>query len=123
MPAHLDSGSSIIERVDIATSLRRARRRAGLTQRALASTTGVAQPTIARIERGHESPRVATLERLLRACGERLEAVPRGGIGVDRTLIRDLLARTPEERLRLAASDARGLAAFDAAVRSGLRSP
>lgn len=101
-----------------AHALRTARKRARLTQRGLAAKTGVAQPTIARIERGVEMPRVDTLDRLLLACGWRLDSVPRRGQGVDRSLIRDLLARTPGERLDLARADARGLARFDEAVRS-----
>jgi len=80
-------------------ALRQARRRAGLSQRALAHLTGIAQPTVARIETGDHSPRVATLEALLAACGEELEAMPRAGDGVDRTTIRDLLALSPAERL------------------------
>jgi transcriptional regulator with XRE-family HTH domain len=79
--------------------LRQARRRAGYSQRALAARTGIAQPTIARIESGDSNPRLATLEQLLRECGETLEAVPRAGTGVDRTLIRALLAMTPSERV------------------------
>ena len=73
-------------------ALRRARRRAGLTQRALATATGVAQPTIARIERGSEDPRLSTLTRLLAACDHRLEMQASGGEGVDRSAIRELLA-------------------------------
>ena len=79
-----------------------ARRRAGLTQRALAARAGIAQETIARIERGRIDPRVNTLDRLLEACGFGLESMPRLGIGIDRTLIRDLLAMSPEQRLRWA---------------------
>lgn len=41
------------------------RKGAGLSQRELALRTGVAQPTIARIEGGRVDPRVTTLERLL----------------------------------------------------------
>ena len=85
--------------MNAARSLRQARRRAGLTQRDLAQRTGVAQPTIARIEGGHEVPQVDTLERLLRACGESLEVLPAAGAGVDRSSIRVLLARTPAERI------------------------
>jgi predicted transcriptional regulator len=70
-----------------------------MTQRALAAQTGVAQPTIARIEGGREDPRVATLERLLRACDDALEAVPVLGEGVDRTEIRELLALGHAARL------------------------
>lgn len=95
--------------MDPGATLRRARRRAGLTQRALAEATGVAQPTIARIETGNEIPRVDTLARLLEGCGERLEAVPRGGEGVDRTLIRAMLAASPADRLEIVETQGRVL--------------
>ena len=91
-----------------------ARRRAGLSQRQLAAATGVAQPTIARIERGLETPRVDTLDRLLRACGDALEAVPLAGVGIDRSVIRELLRLTPAERARRAVQDAGVLARLDA---------
>lgn len=90
--------------------LRRARRRARLSQRGLASRTSIAQPTIARIETGREDPRVATLERLLRACGEELRARPVRGGGVDRTQIRELLRLSPRRRLELAAEESEALA-------------
>ena len=98
-----------------ARSLVLARRRAGLTQRRLAAATGVAQPTIARIERGHEVPRVDTLDTLLRACGDTVEAVPLAGVGLDRSVIRQLLRLSPAERGGTAAHDARMLARLDAA--------
>ena len=78
--------------MDLGSAVRRARRRAGLSQRALAARSGVAQPTIARIERGRDDPRISTVERLLVACGESIEVVPRTGVGVDRSEIRALLA-------------------------------
>lgn len=90
----------------VAHSLRNARRRAGLSQRGLAARTGVAQPTIARIESGVDTPRVDTLERLLNACGDGLEAGPLAGSGVDRTQIRVLLALTPAERAATLADEA-----------------
>lgn len=80
-------------------ALRQARRRAGLTQRDLAAITGVPQSTIGRIESGRSDPRVSTLDTLLRACGDELDAVPRRGVGVDRTLAHDLLRLSPEERI------------------------
>lgn len=98
--------------VEVGRALRVARIRAGLTQRDLALRTGVAQPTIARIEGERADPRTGTLERLLMACGEHVEAMPRIGQGVDRTLIADMRARPPRERIRLAAADARGWAEF-----------
>jgi hypothetical protein len=42
---------------------------------------------------------VGTLDQLLEGSGYSLEAIPRLGIGVDRTLMRDLLALSPEDRL------------------------
>jgi transcriptional regulator with XRE-family HTH domain len=49
--------------------LKEARDRAGLTQRELARRAGTSQAMVARIEGGQQSPSVATLERLVRACG------------------------------------------------------
>ena len=87
--------------------VRYSRRRAGLTQRQLATRAGIPQETIARIESGATDPRVSTLDRLLEACAMGLEVMPRLGIGVDRTQIRALLELSVEERLRLAIDDDR----------------
>ncbi len=92
--------------MNAARTLLHARRRAALTQRELAGRSGVAQPTIARIELGAERPRVDTLVRLLRVCGESLEALPGAGAGVDRTPIRALLGLSPAERLATLAAEA-----------------
>jgi len=93
--------------------VRQARRRAGLTQRALAVAADVPQSTIGRVETGRLTPRVDTLERLLRAAGCTLEAVPTLGRGIDRTQIRELLRLTPAERIRLAAADVAAIDAID----------
>lgn len=93
--------------MDVGGALRAARERARLSQRQLARLTGVAQPTIARIEAGHVDPRVRTLARLLDACGASL-AVSTGS-GVDRSQLRALLALTPLQRLELLRVDAAGL--------------
>ncbi len=85
--------------MEVARALSKARRRAGLTQRVLAARTGVSQPTIARIERGKDDPRLGTLERLLNACGETIEVVPQAGRGIDRSEIRELLKMSPRQRL------------------------
>ena len=98
--------------VDIGTSLRSTRRRAGLSQRALAERTGIPQSSIARIEAGQTTPRVDTLERLLQATGHALEVEARLGDGVDRTQIRELLAMTPDERGRVATVSARNLSSL-----------
>lgn len=89
--------------------LREARRQAHLTQRALAERIRVPQATVARIESGAVVPRVDTLDRLLAGCGLTLTSVPAPGSGVDRTTIRELLALSPGDRLRLAAREARNL--------------
>ncbi|HVM02290.1 MAG TPA: helix-turn-helix transcriptional regulator [Acidimicrobiales bacterium] len=105
--------------MNAARALLQARRRARLTQRQLAAATGVSQPTIARIERGLETPRVDTLDRLLRACGDALEAVPLAGVGVDRSVINGLLHLSPAERIELSTQEAETLSSFDQAVGRG----
>ena len=62
-------------------------------------------------------PRVDTLERILNACGESLEAVSRAGDGVDRTLIRAVLAMSPAERLRSLVDEAAALERISVARR------
>ena len=99
--------------VDLGTHLRDARCGAHLTQRELARRTGVAQPTIARIERGQVEPRVGTMSRLLQACGARLAVEPVPGHGIDRTQIRDVLALTLRQRLESLRGDAAGLDRLD----------
>ncbi|TME79228.1 MAG: helix-turn-helix domain-containing protein [Chloroflexi bacterium] len=96
--------------------VRYARRHAGLTQRALATRAGVPQPAIARIESGAISPRLNTLIELLAAADYTLELAPRTGEGIDRTLIRAALERSPEERIRSATEAARNLRAYLDAV-------
>jgi transcriptional regulator with XRE-family HTH domain len=95
--------------MDAGRALREARRRAGLTQRALAGLAGVPQPTVARIESRAVTPRVDTLDRLLAVCGLTLVVAPRPGAGVDRSTIRALLELSPTERIRLAAREWRNL--------------
>lgn len=67
----------------------------------------MAQSVIARIESGAADVRVATLDRLLRACDAELGLRVLPGRGVDRSLIRWMLARTPAERVDIAAMAAR----------------
>ena len=92
-----------------ARMLRHARRGAGLTQRQLAERAGMPQATVGRIEAGLITPRVDTLDKLLRAAGQELSVGPRPGVGVDRTQIRALLRLTPRQRLELAVRDAAGI--------------
>jgi len=81
--------------------VRELRRAAGLSQRALACRAGTSQPAVARYERGASTPSWETLQRLARACGQRLrisaEAVPDPH---DVELASLLLRLTPAERLR-----------------------
>lgn len=63
------------------------------------------QPAVSRIERDHVSPRIETLDVLLRGCGLALDLVDRPGLGVDGTLIRERLHLSPVQRARLAARE------------------
>lgn len=91
--------------------IREARRRAGLTQGDLALRAGTSQPAVARLERKNSSPTLATLVRLVRAAGFdlRIELVPAAQTDplvdaykrdVDRTLLRENLRRSVDDRLR-----------------------
>ena len=95
--------------MDVAKTLRDARTAAGLTQRQLAAKAGVPQSTVARIERGQMTPRVDTFDRLLRAVYMGVSAQRLPGYGVDRTLIRQLIALSPQQRLESAARDAHAI--------------
>jgi transcriptional regulator with XRE-family HTH domain len=105
--------------VGAARILKYARRRAGLSQRALATKAGLPQSTVARIELGALSPRTDTLERLLRAAGQTLSTEPRIGVGVDRSLIQAFLRLTPGERVRRLKTESKTLRALDRAVIHG----
>lgn len=93
--------------------LHRARERAGLSQRELAARAGTSQSAIARYEAGAVQPSLATLERLVSACGQRLTVGLATEGSRDSHLTWLLLAQTPDERL---ASLAR-FAALRASVR------
>jgi predicted transcriptional regulator len=96
--------------------LRRARRKAGISQRDLARRAQVPQSTIGRIEAGAIDPRMSTMTNLLQACGYRL-TLSRLGEGVDRTVMQSLIKLSPSELLDLAAADAAGLEEFLSSVR------
>jgi uncharacterized protein len=85
--------------------IRDARKRHGLSQERLARRVGTRQSAISRLEKDELSPRVETLELLLRAMGERLElqsaSVERRYDPLHR---RANARRSPEERLSLAIS-------------------
>jgi transcriptional regulator with XRE-family HTH domain len=104
--------------MNAARILNMARRRAGLTQRELSRKTGVAQPSISKIEHGLISPTVDTLERLIRACGMELEPVDvPGEHDLDWTLFEELLQRDEPGRAQFAAGMTRGLQRLRAAAR------
>jgi transcriptional regulator with XRE-family HTH domain len=90
---------------------REARQQAGLTQQELAERAGMSQPAIAKLERGATNPTLATLSRCAEAvgCELRMELVPRAAPDavvdrykrdVDRTLLRENLRKSVDERLR-----------------------
>jgi transcriptional regulator with XRE-family HTH domain len=62
--------------MEAAPALTIARRRSGLTQRALAVRAGTSQATVSAYENGRKQPSVATLSRLLAAAGSRLAVEP-----------------------------------------------
>lgn len=81
--------------------IRDARRAAALTQAQLAASLGVSQSAIAKLEREGCNPTVKTLDRVLRATGHRLQLIaPAWSDGVDESLIRSALTRTPSERIK-----------------------
>jgi len=75
------------------------------------------QSTVGRIEAGHLGPRWSTVEALLQASGMTVELAPAGGLGIDRSQIRELLRLTPLERAQLAVADAAGMARLDGSRR------
>ena len=58
--------------MELAETAYRAREAAGLTQTELARRMGTTQSSIAAIESGARTPTVELLDRLARACGQRL---------------------------------------------------
>ena len=87
------------------------RARAGLSQRELAARAGATQALVARIERGQANPTIDTIARIANAAGfeVKMELVPKPvrdpvveayKKDVDRTLLRENLKKTPDERVR-----------------------
>lgn len=119
--------------MDTATLLRSTRERAGLSQRELAERAGTSQPAVARAESGRASITVDTLQRLLRAAGFDLVLSADPGPGedpvtaayrrdVDRTLLRENLHRSVDERLRMGADTAADLRELARATRAARHS-
>ncbi len=85
--------------------VRGTRERLGLSQRTLALRAGTTQAAVSRIERGLVSPTFATLRQLMLAMGEQPElSARRLPTEWDPLHLASTLARSPEERLRLAFS-------------------
>lgn len=81
-----------------------------MTQAELADKAGVPQSTVGRIESGATVPRVDTLDRLLRACGHRLNADRDWSGGVDVSMIDMMLAMDPGERAAYGQASSENLA-------------
>lgn len=88
--------------------LREARERQGVSQRALARRSGIAQSAISRIERGVESPSFERFAYLLSCLGLQpvveLQPIPYRG---DRDLLLDHLRRAPSARLARALNNSK----------------
>ncbi len=105
--------------------IRDARRKAGLSQEQLAARAGTSQSAVARYEKSAAAPSLATLERLLRACGRPLRLMT--SLGRDRAtptvrgpvVARTDLVRRHRRRLLAAArrNGARNLRLFGSAAR------
>lgn len=76
-----------------------ARKRAGLTQAALAERAGTHQSVVARWEGGRNTPDLATVQRLIRAAGFELAVSIHPSDDHDLTLIRRQLRLLPHQRL------------------------
>ena len=85
--------------------VRATRERLGLSQRQLALRAGTTQAEVSRIERERVSPTFATLRELMLAMGEEpVLSARRLPVDWDPVHMASTQARTPEERLALAAS-------------------
>lgn len=97
-----------------------------MTQAQLAQRAGTSQSAIARYERGTAQPALATLERLLAACGQRVQiastpeprraALSRSIVRHHRQQLREVARRHGARNLRVFGSTARGEARADSDV-------
>jgi transcriptional regulator with XRE-family HTH domain len=106
--------------MDLAAWIRVARAEQRLSQRALARSAGVPQSTVGRIETRVLRPRTDTVERLLDALDREVTLQRRLGRGVDRSLIRSMLAKSPRERLLYAVSAGKAIDRLRQAARPGV---
>ena len=79
--------------------VREARKRAGLTQAALAERAGVPQSTVSRIETGARVPSTDLVESLVRAAGFEVRVALGEPDPATESLFERTLRRTPDERL------------------------
>lgn len=80
--------------------IREARHRAGLTQAELARRIGTSQPAIARYERARSMPDLATLHRIVDACGLELRLELAEPDAQQEAAARRAAERSVEERLQ-----------------------
>lgn len=105
--------------MDPAELIRSTRRWLGLNQRQLALRAGTTQAAVSRIERGLVSPSYTTLRELMLAMGEEpVLNARRLPTDWDPAHMSSTLARTPQERLALAASWNRMAGKLEAAGRA-----
>jgi hypothetical protein len=90
-----------IEKPVLGRVLRDARRRAGVSQGQLAIRTGIAAPSISRIENGRESPSFERFASCMEALGfePRVDLRPLGGSEADPTHLAAEARMTPSQRL------------------------
>lgn len=87
------------------------RRRSDLTQQQLAIRASTTTSAISRLERGHISPTVATLEVLLLCLGYRLDLQAQPlDVAIDPTQLAAVSAMTPTQRLDHALASQRSIA-------------
>ena len=80
--------------------VRRARRRAGISQAELARRLGTKQPVVARWESGRQVPTLESVERAVAAAGLRLDVSVEAPDPGEDALLREWLALTPRQRLQ-----------------------
>lgn len=86
-----------------AAIIKEARQAAGLTQMQLAGRLGISQGAVAQLERERANPTFATLERVVRATGHRVELrIAPQPSAVDPSLLREALRLSPAERIAAA---------------------
>ncbi|MBM3674719.1 MAG: helix-turn-helix transcriptional regulator [Actinobacteria bacterium] len=101
MQQHRTPGPETLSRLCTGLLIRDARRYSGLTQAELARRLGTTQSAVSAWERGHDTPRVDTLARILAACGFEADLVLRHRDDVDRSQLALHLAMRPAERVRM----------------------